>query len=243
MSSSLFDKGEYAPQAEWVEEIPVTLGAKPQLVKGERFQEPVEEKKIFRFGGLDMAKRVDHSALEILRLYDDRLKGRYLQEEAFMVWPHVKYRVVAGDIYKIYEKYPWEVLGYDRSGVGDAASEFFDITGLSMQEIVTTQPTKLDIVKIIRGMFETKRLYIGKESELHRQIEEQEVIISNAGNELYQHPKNRHDDRFWALGYACYVALPYVVGYVEPMIRQIGTDPERDIESEMDALLEMHQLN
>lgn len=234
---SLFDN--YSPQADYVEEIPVAPFQKPEVVKGTKPTEPVEQKPILRFAGLDMAKRVDHSALEVLRLHNEpRVEVPYLREEAFALWPHVKYRVVAADTNKVYEHYPWEKLGFDRLGVGDAASEFFDLSGLAMEPINPTMTMKIDIVKIIRGLFETKRLFIGKESELVRQIEEQEVLISQAGNETYKHPVNRHDDRFWALGFACYVALPYVVGAVEPIIRRIGLQPETpDVDAMIDQMM------
>lgn len=235
------------PDAKYVEEIGTKpFQTKPVLIKGHRPDEPVEEEEyIFRFGGMDLAKRNDHSAFECLRLYREAKTGDfYLQEEAFMEWPHVNYKRVADDMLRIHGRFPMEQLGFDRSGVGDAASELFDKSTLPMVEIVSTMERKKDIVKIVKGLMEQTttngrpKLVIDKFTDLKQQLMEQETIISKAGNELYEHPPNRHDDRFWALGYACYVAIPYVIGYPEPIIRRVGVDPEvRDIDAEIDALM------
>jgi hypothetical protein len=228
----------------WVEEIPVNYAN--SVVQGKTPQQDIDDPDyVFRFGGLDLAKRVDHSAFELLRLMKEVPSGDlYLQEEAFMEWPHVSYSTIAKDMLKIHTKFPMEQLGFDRSGVGDAASELFDKSALPMVEIVTTQQRKLDIIKIVKGLMEqrtsggTPKLVIDKSTELRQQALEQETIITQAGNETYKHPPNRHDDRFWALGYACFVALPYVIGYPPPVIRRIGVEPQvRDIDDEIDRLL------
>lgn len=211
----------------------VVFGKKPTDVAN------VKTEYIQRFAGLDLAKRVDHSALAILRMkYSKELGHNYLYQEAHQMWPHINYKIVAADCWKIFNKYPWEMLGFDRSGVGDAAQELFDVQALNMQEIITTMERKKDIIKIIKGLFEMKKLVVDSESEIKQQILEQETIISNAGNELYQHPPRRHDDLFWALGYACYVALPYVIGMPAPIIRRIAPENrERDIDAEIDSMM------
>ena len=229
-------------QAQYVEEYGVANPSQvtPRVVQGHNPRLiSQEEPPIPRFSGLDVAKRVDHSAFELLRMDTDLKTGeRSLREEAFMLWPHVNYRKVSSDIFKIYTKYPWEMMGFDRAGVGDAAQEFFDVTGLRMEPLKTTDTLKVEIVSIVRGLFNSKKLFVGNESELVRQIEEQELIKTDAGNIRYKHPSNRHDDRFWALGYACYVALPYVLNMPPPMIRRIGTQQdERDIDAEIDKLM------
>lgn len=174
----------------------------------ERKQAPI------RIGGMDLAKRVDHSAFIILKLDEGILK-----QEAHYIWPHVKYGVVAGDVLKFQNKFPMEKIGFDRNSVGDFAVELFDKTALPMEGIKTTMQSKLDMINVLKILFHQGLLQIDKKSELVTQISEQEQIITDAGNTTYKHIPGRHDDLFWALCYACYVSLEYVVNMVDPIIR------------------------
>jgi hypothetical protein len=83
-------------------------------------------------------------------------------------------------------------------------------------------------------------LLVDGEGELRQQIEEQEEQVTDAGNIRYSH-SGQHDDRFWALGYACYVALPYLVN-VAPIVIKRGSDDmmnmgPRDVDMEIDKLM------
>jgi len=135
---------------------------------------------------------------------------------------------------------PMELLGFDRTGVGDAAAELFDKSMLPLVPIVTSNPTKLDIIHIIRTLFDKGMLLVDSKGELRAQIEEQEEQVTAAGNMRYSH-SGAHDDRFWALGYACYVALPYLVNTVPPLVKR-GSDEllhmePRDINMEIDQMM------
>ena len=182
-----------------------------------------------RIGGMDLAKRVDHSAFIILKLEDGMLK-----QEAHYIWPHVKYGQVAGDVLKFQNKLPMEKIGFDRNSVGDFAVELFDKTALPMEGIVTTMKSKLDMINVLKILFHQGLLKIDKHSELVTQISEQEQIITDAGNTTFKHIPGRHDDLFWALCYACYVSLEYVVNMIDPVIRYT---PEPKGERTMDDLI------
>jgi hypothetical protein len=160
-----------------------------------------------RFGGLDLAKRTDHSALEILKIKDDKLI-----EEAFMLWEHVNYGQVARDLHKFYKAKPMNIIGFDRTGVGDAAIELFDVITLPMEPIIMTNNRKIECVNAVQTMFQTGQLQISSKSPVREQIEMQQVKKSDAGNLIYQHPSGTHDDLFWGLAYAVYVAVPYIAG-------------------------------
>lgn len=186
-----------------------------------------------RIGGLDLAKRVDHSAYIILKLEDGILK-----QEGHLVWGHVKYGKVAGDILRIQNKMPCEKIGFDRNSVGDFAVELFDTTALPMEGIKTTMQSKLDMINVIKILFHQGLLRIDKKSELVTQIAEQEQIITDAGNTTYKHIPGRHDDLFWALAYACYVSLEFVVNMVDPIIRYTPEqNPERTVDNIIDGIM------
>lgn len=218
-------------QTKYEKEIPVTSGNKPHLISESKPVVSESEPYIIRVGGLDLAKRIDHSALIILRLEKTPSGPNYFWIEAQMEWPHINYKKVAQDVLRIYSMYPMDKIGFDRSGVGDAASELFDKTSLAMEEIVTTMQRKFDIINIMKGLFEHKKLVLDPQTgrKIMEQMLSQERIISDAGNELYKHPSGTHDDLFWALGYACYVGLSYVLEYQKPVITS-GPPRETDVD-------------
>lgn len=175
--------------------------------------------KVVRFGGLDLAKRTDHSALEILKIDGDKLV-----EEAFMQWGHVNYGKVAKDLHTIFGKYPMTIIGFDRTGVGDAAIELFDVITLPMEPIVMTNNRKIECVNAVQTMFQTGQLKISSKSPVREQIETQQVKKSDAGNLIYQHPSGTHDDLFWGLAYAVFVAVPYIANGGNDIIIRKGSD-------------------
>ena len=73
------------------------------------------------FGGLDLASRVDNTALVVLKL-----ENGTLEQIGMKVWPHVSYDVIADDLLKIQAKENMTKVGFDRSGVGDAVGSLFD---------------------------------------------------------------------------------------------------------------------
>jgi len=163
-----------------------------------------------KFGGIDFAKRVDNTAFEMLTL----LEGK-LQHSAEKVWPHTDYRVVATDMTRIQEIERMNLIGADATGVGDAVLELFPRTMQNvLRPIKFTQPKKLEIIDVLQSLFNNDLLILHpKYSEiLSDEILEQEREKTDAGNIVYKHPPGFHDDRFWALGCAAYVAAPYVYG-------------------------------
>lgn len=226
------------PYAKYVDELPVHHDTDPIRIEGEKIPEdpnlhPVHHP--LRFGGLDLAKRIDHSAMIMLK-WD----GGILKQEGHLIWPHVNYSKVAEDVKQINRKKPCEMIGFDRSGVGDAASELFDKSEIPLNPIVTTMNTKIDIIHIIRGLFDKRILQVDKMSELPRQISEQEEQVTDAGNLKYSHPPDSHDDLFWALGYACYTAIPWIINMPPVNIKQ-GHDGlkhyERNVDEEINRLM------
>ena len=157
-----------------------------------------------KFGGLDLGKRVDASAFVCLELKDGKL-----EQVGQHTWNHVNYAIVSSDLAEIQKKEKCRKIGFDKTGVGDAVAELFP-RGISLLPIDTTNMTKNHIINTIRALFQKDKLRITRKGVLFNQILEQEQDITPAGNITYRHPSSSHDDLFWALGYACYVALPFV---------------------------------
>ena len=183
-----------------------------------------------KFGGLDLAKRIDNSALEILTL-----KTGQLYHTGEKVWPHIKYNdIIFGNIeedglVQIQEKENMNMIGFDRNNTGDSVMEIFPRT-LPMTPIITTMQRKLEIINLVRQLFHTNQLVLHptKSRKLVTEILEQEERRSEAGNMLYSHPQGVHDDRFWALGYACFTAAPYLAGIPKMSIASGETYREKE---------------
>ena len=90
-----------------------------------------------KFGGLDMAMRVDNSALIVLKLEDG-----VLEQVGQKVWPHISLDKVADDMLKIQHIEKMKAVGYDRLGIGDGARQLFS-KEVPLRDIISSQTNKL----------------------------------------------------------------------------------------------------
>jgi len=161
-----------------------------------------------KFGGLDLAQRVDNSALVILKLDDGILK-----QIGQKTWSHIDYEKVFNDVSKINEiEKGLYRISYDRTGVGDAVAKLInpDIKRI-FRPVVLSAPKKFELISLMKGLFNRGKLII-HDRDLFREVTEQEIVKSDAGNILYRHPQGFHDDRFWGLALACDAASYYING-------------------------------
>ena len=168
-----------------------------------------------KFGGLDVALRVDNTALVVLKLEDG-----VLEQVGQKVWPHMSLDKVADDVLKIQQLERMKAIGYDRLGIGDGAKQLFS-KEIPLRDIISSQTNKLAMIGLVKGLFNQEKLIV-HDKDLFREILEQERKISDAGNVLYQHPTGFHDDRFWALCYACSVASYSLAGIPRPSVAKMS---------------------
>ncbi|TRZ69449.1 MAG: hypothetical protein D4R96_03355 [Nitrosopumilaceae archaeon] len=186
-----------------------------------------------KWGGVDLAKRSDHSALIVLE-NDNGILYHYAEK----IWGHVDYAEVARDLDKYHKKIKFNRIGFDRSGVGDAVSELF-INKQLFEPIVTSNPKKIEMINLVQSLLQQDKLRLIPEGELVKQISEQTWNITDAGNLVYRHPTKSHDDLFWALCYAVMVAYPYITGRPKSVMRigasmeDLDKKIEDDIQNEM----------
>lgn len=171
------------------------------------------------FGGLDFAKRVDRSAMEILNL-----KGDSLTEYKAKIWPHVKYGQVSLDVHEYHVKYPMMQIGFDRNGVGDAAIELFDTVTLPMVPILSTNTRIIDMFNSIETLVQTGQLKLSRKSPIKEQWENQPRRIDpNTGKVSYPHG-SVDNDLLRALCFATFVAIPFMLSADIPMVIKRGSD-------------------
>jgi len=164
-----------------------------------------------KFGGLDLALRVDNTVLEVLTLEDG-----ILDQTGQKIWPHMNFSDINEDLTKINRIEKFKAVGYDRLGVGDGAKQLFS-KEIPLRDIVSSMTNKFDMISLVKGLFDQDKLTV-HDKDLFREILEQERKISDAGNVLYQHPTGFHDDRFRALCYACAVASYSISGMARPRV-------------------------
>ena len=183
------------------------------------------------FGGLDIALRVDNTSLCVLKLEEGKLD--HIGQK---VWPHMKFSEINNDLLKIQHRERMKAVGYDRLGVGDGAKQLFS-KEIPLKDIISSQTNKLDMISLVKGLFNQKRLIV-HDRDLFREILEQERKVSDAGNILYQHPTGFHDDRFWSLCYACSVAAYSMAGVPRPAISITVTKTRRALSNLADIEIE-----
>ena len=149
-----------------------------------------------------------------------KLEDGILDQVGQKVWPHIEFKDIANDMLKIQKLERMKAIGYDRLGVGDGAKQLFS-KEIPLRDIVSSQPNKLDMISLVKGLFDQEKLIV-HDKDLFREILEQERKISEAGNVLYQHPTGFHDDRFWALCYAASVASYSIAGVPRPKIATVS---------------------
>jgi len=151
-----------------------------------------------KYGGLDLAQRVDNSALVVLEL-----DAGVLKQVGQKVWGHIDYEKIFQSLEKINELERFNKICYDRTGVGDAVAKLIMPNMRKIcRPVVLTIKKKFELIALVKGLFNERKLNI-HDRDLFREVTEQEVVTSDAGNLLYRHPQGFHDDRFWALALAC----------------------------------------
>lgn len=178
---------------------------------------------IVKFGGLDVALRIDNTALFVMKL-----ENGIFEEISNKIWGHIDPSLIRDDLLIIQRIERMNAIGYDRLGTGEVIKMF--PKELPLIPVVSSMPTKQDIIGLMRGMFGAGKLKI-HDDKLFKEIMEQETYKSDAGNILYRHPSGFHDDLFWACGYACYVATKYLIG----LPRSVGrsAQPRRTADEEL----------
>lgn len=181
-----------------------------------------------KFGGIDVALRVDSSVLIALNL-----SNGVLEETGIKTWHKIQYNQIKEDLLKIHRHEKFRAICFDRLGSGEVMTTF--PRELPLREVVSSAPKKLDLIGLVKGLFHEGKLVIHT-PELYKEILAQIMYKSDAGNVLYRHPSGHHDDRFWALAYACEAARPYVMG--TPKYTAATAKPKiRDANDDFDKLL------
>ena len=152
------------------------------------------------YAGCDFGKLQDYSVIAVLRREGDLLKLVYLYE--FPIG--TPYTEVIGHLVRANEKFRFQSLLVDQTGVGEPVSEELKEKIPTASGIWFTTRSKEEILTSLKLMMEQKRLKMPYDRRLCQQINEQQYRYSRSGHLQFWHPESGHDDQLFALALAVY---------------------------------------
>jgi phage FluMu gp28-like protein len=151
------------------------------------------------YAGIDFGKLQDHSALAIAKVEDNTIKLFYMHEFPL----ETPYTQVIGHLTKANEKFQFQKVLADQTGVGEPILEEIRNQGINSAEgLKFTAETKEELLTSLKILMEQEKLAIPYERRLCEQINDQQSAYSKNGHLQFTHPPNRKDDMLWSLALA-----------------------------------------
>jgi len=151
------------------------------------------------YAGVDFGKLQDHSVLAIVKAEDNAIKLFYIHEFPL----ETPYAQVIGHLARANEKFHFQKVFVDKSGVGEPILEEIRNQNVNCVEgIKFTTKTKEELLSGLKIVMEQGRLAIPYERRLCQQINEQQYSYSKGACLQFNHPAKSKDDMLWALALA-----------------------------------------
>jgi len=125
-----------------------------------------------------------------------------------VAWSQLDYRDQIGRIGELAKLFPIIKGAADQTGVGEPILEDLKRTVPSIEGVMFTQQTKVNMASGLRALMEQKKIQLPNNRKLILQLNSLRYQISKTGNLLFESPEKEgvHDDYLWALALACYAA-------------------------------------
>jgi len=154
--------------------------------------------------GIDLAERVDHSAIAVLRCTETRLELSHMHQFK------LKTSLAAVIGYAKILSQRWtriEATYIDKTKHGDYIVEHFREAGTSNPAGITfTTDTKQEMAQILKQRMTRGTLHLPYDRETIDELNTEQYELTKTGKIAFTHPPDAHDDRFWALALAAYAA-------------------------------------
>jgi len=151
------------------------------------------------YAGIDLGKLQDHSVLSVTKTEDNTTKLFYIHEFPL----ETPYNQVIGHLAKANEKFLFQKILVDQTGVGEPILEEIRSQGMNCIEgIKFTAETKEELLTGLKILMEQEKLAIPYNRRLCEQINEQQYTYSKSGHLQFSHPPSSHDDMLWSLALA-----------------------------------------
>jgi len=155
------------------------------------------------YAGIDFGKLEDYSVIAVVKREKDLLKLVWIYEFPL----GTSYSSVIGMLLKANEKFGFEKVLVDQTGVGEPILEEIKAQGLkSVEGLTFTIKTKEELLSSLKIAMEQNRLAIPYNRRLCEQINQQQYEYSKSGHLQFSHPAGTHDDMLWALALAVYAS-------------------------------------
>ncbi|MFQ6094851.1 MAG: phage terminase large subunit, partial [Candidatus Bathyarchaeia archaeon] len=146
------------------------------------------------YAGTDFGKLQDFSVITVLKREDNLLKLVYLKE--FQIG--TRYSAVIGHLVRANQKFQFQTVLVDQTGVGEPVLEELKENGMqNVEGLVFTVRAKEELLSCLKIAMEQQRLRMPYHRRLAQQINEQQYEYSKSGHLRFSHPENSHDDMLW----------------------------------------------
>ena len=157
------------------------------------------------FLGVDFGKKVDYSAIAVIR-WDTKEKCAELV--GLVRFPlETPYASVIGMVKVICDKLQRvEKVLVDRTGVGEYITEEMEDANIrsTIEGVMLTVPSKQEIFGYMKNLMQTRALSLYYDRDLIAEINVERYELTKNGQIQFSHPEGSHDDRLIALALAAY---------------------------------------
>ena len=162
------------------------------------------------FVGVDLGKKLDHSAIAVVRKDGDIVSLVYLKRFKL----GTEYGVVLAQV-KLLERALQTVkrVYIDQTGVGEFFVEQSRKEVKNVKGIMLSLQEKQNVMVCMKRTMEKGQLRIPYDSELINEINVERYEQTQTDQTKFSHPNGTHDDRLWALALAVYASKPEVPTY------------------------------
>jgi len=162
------------------------------------------------FVGVDLGKKLDHSAIAVVRKDGDIVSLVYLKRFKL----GTEYGVVLAQV-KLLERALQTVkrVYIDQTGVGEFFVEQSRKEVKNVKGIMLSLQEKQNVMVCMKRTMEKGQLRIPYDSELINEINVERYEQTQTGQTKFSHPNGTHDDRLWARALAIYASKPETPTY------------------------------
>ncbi len=162
------------------------------------------------FVGVDLGKKLDHSAIAVVRKDGDIVSLVYLKRFKL----GTEYGVVLAQV-KLLERALQTVkrVYIDQTGVGEFFVEQSRKEVKNVKGIMLSLQEKQNVMVCMKRTMEKGQLRIPYDSELINEINVERYEQTQTDQTKFSHPNGTHDDRLWALALAIYASKPETPTY------------------------------
>jgi phage FluMu gp28-like protein len=171
------------------------------------------------FMGVDLGKKVDYSALAIIRWNTKEDYGALVGHFRFPL--ETPYASVIGYVKVICDKLQRvEKVLVDRTGVGEYIVEEMQNVHIrsTIEGVMLTVPSKQEILGYMKQMMQTEGLNLYYDADLIAEINVERFELTKTGQIQFSHPDGTHDDQLWSLALAVYASRTPDTSYMGHVI-------------------------